>query len=284
MYITFTLFTKPTYNLFTIFEVTLFITVPRCFIRSEYRLQPSEDLVTDRGSQTCLPLLLSNAAVQTTDPVQHEAQEVGPATVPSPHTVADEVIQNDIPQENAQTEQVTNIPQVNSGRFVCTFAHCNKSYTKKSDLKRHVESIHEGKKCTCATCQMEFTLKKNLAVHFKLHDNSTSHVCWVCGKGCQHEIGLASHLAGHSGEKNSSCPNQGCNKSYQSKSGIIKHHKVCGKSIEERQKYLCPQCPCKCTLKDHIANAHGEKGTFLCPECGYAMNNRGALKAHKCKV
>ena len=162
-----------------------------------------------------------------------------------------------------------------------------KSYTTKSDLRRHVDSVHAGKTFSCEICKLKFTLKKNLVVHMKLHDSTSGHVCQMCGKSCQDQRSLASHLAGHSGEKNFQCTNSGCTKKYQNQSGLRKHLKVCGKSLEERQIYSCSQCPQKCVSKDvlkqHICTVHGKKGKFICQQCGYAMNSRGALKSHKCK-
>ena len=175
-----------------------------------------------------------------------------------------------------------------AARFYCTIPMCQKRYTTKFDLKRLAESVHEGKKFTCSTCGLIFTLKKKLVLHMNLHGNSVDNICQVCGKACTDKRGLASHLAGHSGEKNFPCTNAGCTKAYQNNSSLRKHLKVCGKSIEERQQYSCPHCSQKCvrkdTPKDHIDTVHGEQGKFVCPMCGYAMNSRGALKSHKCKA
>ena len=46
-------------------------------------------------------------------------------------------------------------------------ARCSKSYTTKLDLKRHVDSVHQGAKFMCATCGDQFTMKKYLAQHVK---------------------------------------------------------------------------------------------------------------------
>lgn len=268
---------------------------------SVYKLNPSTDFITDRGCQTSpLPLdhEMDHSGVQS-EQVQHQTESPEPVQL---ETELPEPIQESespepepvsvMPQPNIVTSNNTSISATSGSnathaRFFCTVPHCQKSYTTKSDLRRHVDSVHAGKTFSCEICKLKFTLKKNLVVHMKLHDSTSGHVCQMCGKSCQDQRSLASHLAGHSGEKNFQCTNSGCTKKYQNQSGLRKHLKVCGKSLEERQIYSCSQCPQKCVSKDvlkqHICTVHGEKGKFICQQCGYAMNSRGALKSHKCK-
>merc|ERR1719510_197686 len=56
--------------------------------------------------------------------------------------------------------------------FCCNF--CAKVFSRQSNLKRHVDSIHKGiKNYHCELCQMKFTALQNLQNHMKhIHDIS----------------------------------------------------------------------------------------------------------------
>jgi uncharacterized Zn-finger protein len=44
---------------------------------------------------------------------------------------------------------------------------CNSSYAFKSDLKKHIENIHEGKKPQCTICLASFSRKNDLKRHIE---------------------------------------------------------------------------------------------------------------------
>ena len=47
------------------------------------------------------------------------------------------------------------------------FDQCDYQATKKGDLKRHIESIHEGVHYTCDQCEYKATQKGDLRKHVK---------------------------------------------------------------------------------------------------------------------
>ena len=46
---------------------------------------------------------------------------------------------------------------------------CGKSFSKLSNLTRHMKSIHEGNRHECPMCKKTFTRKYNLTNHIKSH-------------------------------------------------------------------------------------------------------------------
>ena len=46
---------------------------------------------------------------------------------------------------------------------------CGKSFSKLSNLTRHMKSIHEGNSHECPMCKKTFTRKYNLTKHIKAH-------------------------------------------------------------------------------------------------------------------
>mgnify|MGYP003349339387 CR=1 FL=1 len=60
--------------------------------------------------------------------------------------------------------------------------HCDKTFVDKSQLKIHVENVHEGVKHTCKKCGKSFTLKSNLSRHLSVNHGDLKIECEYCGK------------------------------------------------------------------------------------------------------
>ena len=52
--------------------------------------------------------------------------------------------------------------------------------TAKTNLMRHIKSLHEGRKHTCSECQSQFNRKSNLNIHFKSIHLSLKYPCDLC--------------------------------------------------------------------------------------------------------
>ena len=48
---------------------------------------------------------------------------------------------------------------------------CGKDYSKKSNLNRHVMSVHEDKRYQCSVCNKQFKRRYILSKHMKLHES-----------------------------------------------------------------------------------------------------------------
>ena len=59
---------------------------------------------------------------------------------------------------------------------------CDKGFSQKQDLNRHIESVHEGKKSfKCNICDAGFTHKANLNKHIDaVHKEKKKFKCTIC--------------------------------------------------------------------------------------------------------
>ena len=69
--------------------------------------------------------------------------------------------------------------------FVCAVPGCAKSYTRKSRLQDHINSVHLKNirfVCREPTCRKEFLDHGNLKIHQRLHSGVKPYPCRYCPK------------------------------------------------------------------------------------------------------
>ena len=88
-------------------------------------------------------------------------------------------------EEIALEEDPLNISDKNLERnkiHICTY--CGKDFKDKSNFKRHVSLMHEGKKripCEIPGCKTNFASKQNLKLHIRaVHEGEKPHKCNQC--------------------------------------------------------------------------------------------------------
>lgn len=91
-----------------------------------------------------------------------------------------------LPQEKSRLDTQSPGTQKNSdtGRFLCTYQGCGKSYTKSFHLKDHMKK-HTGKKayvCSEPGCQWKFYRSGDLQRHKRKHGGQRLHPCAKCDK------------------------------------------------------------------------------------------------------
>nr|XP_015834126.1 PREDICTED: zinc finger protein 431 isoform X12 [Tribolium castaneum] len=137
-------------------------------------------------------------------------------------------------------------------KFPCPM--CPHMFTKKFDLKRHVEDIHSGGEGThvCDICGRKKKSANALQKHKIIH-NEKNFVCQVCYKAFQRESTLITHLRVHTGEKPFKCSD--CDRAFSQK-GSLNVHKRC----------------------------HTGERPHKCEVCLKKFYTKAALNRHKCKV
>ena len=105
----------------------------------------------------------------------------------------------------------------------CDF--CGKSFSYKSALEKHVNSIHSNdpNKHKCDSCGKSFTQARTIRIHFKMvHEGQKNHKCDSCSKYFSTPQSLRNHIkAIHDGTKDQKCSS--CGKSF-TQAGYLKKH------------------------------------------------------------
>ena len=130
---------------------------------------------------------------------------------------------------------------------------CKYKAAKKSDLKKHIEAVHEGiKKFKCNFCDYKAARNTNLRKHIEsVHEGIKQFKCNIC----DHEFAKHSNLKKHI------------------------------ESVHEGIKpFKCNMCQYETAhkphLKIHIKSIHeGIKG-FKCTNCNYETATKSSLKRH----
>ena len=85
-------------------------------------------------------------------------------------------------------------------QFQCV--QCNKSFTKKQYLKKHM-IIHTGERpYKCNRCSKDFVEKGKLVRHQKVHTGEKSHQCSHCRKSFAAKYNLGAHQRMHTVQRN----------------------------------------------------------------------------------
>jgi uncharacterized Zn-finger protein len=82
--------------------------------------------------------------------------------------------------------------------FCCMFNDCQRTYTTKFNLKRHVEICHlKKKKYTCSYCSKLLVSQQNLREHMFIHQNLKPYKCPTCGEYFRQISQLSLHKRDH---------------------------------------------------------------------------------------
>ncbi|CAK8686468.1 unnamed protein product [Clavelina lepadiformis] len=159
--------------------------------------------------------------------------------------------------------------------FCCTV--CAKSFTKKSNMKRHLKTHTGTRLYQCEVCSKSFSLSSNLQRHMKVHSGERPYKCKVCCKSFSDSSDLKRHMKVHTGERPYEC--EICFKSFSQSSHLQLHMKV----DNGERPYQCKVC-CKSflqsnTLRNHLKIHTGER-PYQCKVCFKSFSQSGIINAH----
>ncbi|KAJ3550941.1 hypothetical protein NMY22_g112 [Coprinellus aureogranulatus] len=146
-------------------------------------------------------------------------------------------------------------------RYHCTFAGCDKAYSKPSRLEEH-ERSHTGERpFVCETCKKSYLRETHLQAHVRSHLPESSRPLACDHKDCPKRFWTQQHLKAHqdwhNGAKPFACTEDGCNETF------AKHHQ----------------------LRAHVCEAHAPPGTkpYRCDHdgCNKSFGTNQHLRTHK---
>ena len=177
----------------------------------------------------------------------------------------------EVPEEVAQSpdnDKVCLVESKNNGRKTHQCKECEKKFVLKSNLKRHLSTVHRKEKDhQCTRCDKKFGhnshLQRHLAtVHLKVYQEVKPHQCPKCNMKFGVKEKLKRHLSYmHGGVKPFTCTEPDCDAKFVENTSLSDHLR--SKHSHPKLNCVIEGCGAKFTWRSdyykHKKIAHGGK-------------------------
>ncbi len=166
--------------------------------------------------------------------------------------------------------------------FACHIAGCQKCYSKKGRLTRHLRTHSENRPFRCPDCTERFKTKSVLRIH-KLRHIEKSYRCNLCDNIYRHKFSLVIHIRTHFNIRPFKCGHEKCEKKFGDRSARTVH--IRRKHTKEKP-YFCPYIKCEqqfcdsSSLQRHTKIHRKSKG-YPCYPCKKKLVTREGLLVHQ---
>ena len=212
------------------------------------------------------------------------------------------------------------LQHTNKDRYHCVF--CDRKFTQKSALTRHLPSHDPDNPYYCKTCKQSFADLPSFTDHMDtntLNDEtsgarSCAVKCDLCSKMFSNPSNLRRHKKVHCPEHKYKC--EVCQHSFAKESQLIRHMRrhdtisdgypctLCDKVFKHmitlnkhifvhsgkdkfKNEFQCPLCEIGCSTKmalsRHLNGHYAVENKFPCTICQESFNSKNALQSHKQK-
>lgn len=155
----------------------------------------------------------------------------------------------------------------------------SQSPPRESSQRIHTSGEDKEKPFKCSYCVMSFTRPSDLQRHLLIHNNNKPYKCEECDREFTWFGNFQKHVLSHMGTSTRG----GGNLPFSAMFNFLAREQVKDLFVKEGEKYKCRLCAKDFTrlsgLKTHIRMHTGER-PYVCEICSFAFTTSRALKMH----